>query len=367
MLRRALGICTASLLLLVTQAFARDSAPEDVLLGPAQEDTGPDYARDGYYLQIGYSWGKASKLADKLNRNREKFALEPQESDKIKKERLVPFRQFGSEADENRSRTSIQDVNPRADAPCITTVCPISPLNDIRTFPDDGPPQGIFIPAVPLAALLQAQNGDPSSPDLSLQIGGTVRVQPIPGLRPGFETAFLKEELNTVVNGLQAQQIDLPFDTNPGPPNQNIIRPGQACGHASRQSVLETYCLTVMNTLGEALGTASVGNSQGLNVRAGNRVLPNLAIELQLEYMSGFEVDIPNYSQPGVVTVPPFLTSGGGRFVDDTVTYLSASDTDKINVELLVLTVNLKVPILTGRIQPYGLLGGGVVFAFRDN
>ena len=169
------------------------------------------------------------------------------------------------------------------------------------------------------------------------------------------------------MNGLEAQHIDLPFDTNPAPPHQNVIRPGQACGHARRESELEMYCLTVMDTLGEVLGTASVGNSQGLNVRAGNRVLPNLAIELQLEYMSGFEVDIPNYSQPGVVTPPPFLPGGGGRFVDEDVTYLAASDTDKINVELLVLTVNLKVPILTGRIQPYGLLGGGVVFAFRDN
>ncbi len=53
--------------------------------------------------------------------------------------------------------------------------------------------------------------------------------------------------------------------------------------------------------------------------------------------------------------------------IDEPVRYARASDSDDINIDLLSLTVNLKVPILTGRIQPYLLLGGGAAFTFRDN
>jgi opacity protein-like surface antigen len=120
------------------------------------------------------------------------------------------------------------------------------------------------------------------------------------------------------------------------------------------------------------LGIADVSNSHGINVRAGNRVLPNLAVEVQLEYMTGFEVEIPNFSQAPPPPAPP--PDPAGAFVDDlnpattadNVTYLRANDDDTIDVQLLTMTVNLKVPLLTGRIQPYGLIGGGAVFVFRD-
>jgi len=360
-LRRALGICTASLLLLVTQAVARDESPADVLLGPAQEeDTGPDYARDGYYLQFGYSWGKPSKLEKKLDRNKDQFALAPQASQQIVPERLVPFREIGTLAGMNRARTDRSDVNPHADSPCIgaasSNPCPISPLNDLT---DD---DGVFFPAVPFDNLVRAQNGDPSSPDPALQIGGRLRLQAVPGIRPGIPTEFLAPQLNTL-NFPNSQNILVTL----GSGGNNDNRPAQACGHGRTNSQLAEHCLTVVDTLGEILGNASVGNSHGVNLRAGSRVLPNLAIELQLEYMSEFKVDIPNYSQPGFLSPPPFLPLGGGRFVDESITYPSASATDKVNVELLALTVNLKVPILTGRIQPYGLVGGGIIFAFRDN
>ena len=263
------------MLLLAAPTFAQDDS--EALFGPAEdEDAGPDYARDGYYIQFGYSWGHASKLADKLDGNRDKWQLEPQQEDKIKDERLVDYiNQTGP------APVPGQRENPLRDGPC--TAANAMPRCDI------------FFEGT------------------EAQIGGTIRTQATPGLRPGVPTQFL--------SGIQ--------------------------------------------TLGTELGNTTIEDSHGLDVRVGSRVLPNLAVELQLEYQSGFEVDIPNYAQAAPPPGPPPFPAG--EFVDDDVTYLRASDTDKINVQLLNLTVNLKVPLLTGRIQPFVLLGGGAVFVFRDN
>jgi opacity protein-like surface antigen len=326
-LRRALVTCTSSLLLLAAPVFAQDDFedPVDVLLGPSQEeDRGPDYARDGFYFQIGYSYGIASKLEEKLNGNRDKFQLEPQQTDKTKAQRDVPFTETVSGG--IATRTNLSAVNPQADGDC--TRFPVGDPQRCQTSPLNGP-VGIV---APLSDLLLSQ------------VGGTIRKQPIPGLRPGVYNEFLD------------------------PSTLDIEDP------ASAQPLPDTMANMALTTLGLQLGNADVSNSHGVNIRAGSRVLPNFAIEMQLEYMSGFEVDIPNFSRfdPAdptrrravPLTPPPFPA---GRTVDDPVTYLRASDTDKINVELLNLTVNLKVPLLTGRIQPFALVGGGATFVFRDN
>ena len=264
MLKRALAICTTGLLLLAGPGFANPDDDDPFLLGPDEEeakDAEPDYARDGFYVQAGFTYGIASKLEDKLNGNRDKARLAP-----------IPENQFARD--------------------------PILPIAD------DGTILLRAVPGMPFNGVRNS-NGD-------------------------CETTFCEG----------------------GPP---VARP----------------C---------PFGDAEVSNGVGGNVRVGSRVLPNLAIEAQLEYMANFETKIPGYSQdpPQFVPTPifPSIPCPGNpspgpcnqptQLVEPT-SYVRASDTDKINVDLLTFTVNLKVPILTGRIQPYALLGGGVGFVFRDN
>ena len=343
MLRRALGICLSGWLLLAAPALAQDD-PDDAIFGPSEEDeedTGPDYAREGFYIHVGVTYGIASKLEDKLNNNKDKFQLAPANDEQILDQRPVPFR-FTPVPDPPAGTppglleaTPFGAVNPQADGPCTN-----DPVDPCQTTPLRGylPSNGNEPVIAPLADLLEAQ------------VGGTIRVQPTPGLRPGRENEFLDPRI----------PVDI-YEPDAHP----------------------TVLAIVQGT--QQLGDATVDNSPGIDLRLGARVLPNFAVEMQLEYMTGFEVDIPNYSQ----TPPPptnFLlafddpVSGtpqleqavgppvpAGTFVDGVPQYVRASDTDKINVELLNLTVNMKVPILTGRVQPFFLLGGGVSFVFRDN
>ena len=269
MLKRALVICLTGLLLSVGPAFAQDD-PDDVdamLQGPPEEEeTGPDYARPGFYVQVGYTYGMPSKLEDKLNGSKDKARQAP-----------IPENQF-----------SRNPVNPIA---------------------DDGTVLLLATPGLPFEGVRN-------------ESGNCMGTFTLPGSEPS-ETQF---------------QQPCPF------------------------------------------GDASVSDSSGVNFRIGSRILPNFAVEMQLEYMSNFEVKIPGYSQEGPQLIPaaifpvqpcpgnpsPGPCSQPTQLLEPT-SYVRASDSDKINVSLLSLTVNLKVPFTTGRIQPYALLGGGVGFVYRDN
>ena len=84
-----------------------------------------------------------------------------------------------------------------------------------------------------------------------------------------------------------------------------------------------------------SIGPAEVSNSSGIDARIGRRMLANLSVELQLEYMSNFETEIVDFGT--------------------------------IDVSTTAFTVNLRLPILTGRIQPYALIGGGAIWANPDS
>ena len=79
-----------------------------------------------------------------------------------------------------------------------------------------------------------------------------------------------------------------------------------------------------------AIGPVDVTDSNGADIRFGRRLNPNFAVEFQLEYQK-FEATIEEWA--------------------------------RIETKTLAFTVNFKIPILTGRIQPYGLLGGGFIYA----
>ena len=78
----------------------------------------------------------------------------------------------------------------------------------------------------------------------------------------------------------------------------------------------------------------SLSDGLGFNARIGRRFLPHLSVEVQTEYMNGFDVKL-----------------------------VGAPD---VSVDALSFSVNLRVPLLTGRVQPYGLLGGGALWVFKD-
>ena len=75
-------------------------------------------------------------------------------------------------------------------------------------------------------------------------------------------------------------------------------------------------------------GGESFGASVGLSARLGYRGDPHLAMELEGEWLEGFESSV----------------AGG-----------------KVEIESWVITLNFKVPLLTGQIQPFGLAGVGVM------
>ncbi len=79
-----------------------------------------------------------------------------------------------------------------------------------------------------------------------------------------------------------------------------------------------------------------VDNSLGFNGRVGYRCHRWLSAEVEVEWLNGFEADV---SAPGF-----------GKFAT-------------IDVEPLVVTANLKGYFLTGRYQPFLLVGGGVMTA----
>ncbi|MEE3332462.1 MAG: outer membrane beta-barrel protein, partial [Myxococcota bacterium] len=101
-------------------------------------------------------------------------------------------------------------------------------------------------------------------------------------------------------------------------PDPNYARPGQPYGAPG---------------LLISIGPVDVASSNGADVRFGRRLNSNLSVETQFEYQK-FDTKIDNW---GPVTVDTYG-----------------------------VTVNLKIALLTGRIQPYGLLGGGFMYAKPD-
>lgn len=83
-----------------------------------------------------------------------------------------------------------------------------------------------------------------------------------------------------------------------------------------------------------SIGPAEVSNSSGFAFRAGRRVLANLAVEFQVEHMTNFQAEIVDWQT--------------------------------IDLSATTLTANLKLPILTGRFQPYALIGAGAMWIDKD-
>jgi opacity protein-like surface antigen len=106
--------------------------------------------------------------------------------------------------------------------------------------------------------------------------------------------------------------------------------------------------------VGDALGgNMSVGlgadGSPGVDIRGGYRLHPNIAIEGDLQYFTGFDVNIDNVTYRGQQIPIP-----------------AGVDTKVGSIDALAMTVNAKGYALTGRVQPYGLLGFGFMRASFD-
>jgi len=91
--------------------------------------------------------------------------------------------------------------------------------------------------------------------------------------------------------------------------------------------------LTALESFPEVAG-ASYGNSYGFDARVGLRLNDYLAFEVEGNFLSGFDVDVP--------------TQGG---------------TAKFNLEGGNVTANAKVVLPLGRFQPYALVGIGGMWA----
>ena len=91
------------------------------------------------------------------------------------------------------------------------------------------------------------------------------------------------------------------------------------------------------NELGPTVAL-SVDNSFGFNGRVGYRCHRRLSAEVEVEWLDGFDSDL---TQPGFVQL------------------------GKVKYEPVVVTANLKGYLLTGRYQPFLLVGGGAMTADR--
>jgi opacity protein-like surface antigen len=90
-------------------------------------------------------------------------------------------------------------------------------------------------------------------------------------------------------------------------------------------------------------------DSPGVDIRGGYRFHPNFAIEGDLQYFTGFDLNIKKIALNGQnIPIP------------------SSIDTKVGSIDTLAMTFNGKAYLLTGRIQPYGLLGLGFTRASFD-
>ena len=108
---------------------------------------------------------------------------------------------------------------------------------------------------------------------------------------------------------------------------------------------METFEDDVESEFQSVLGSTvsfSADNSFGVNGRAGYRCHPRFSVEVEVEWLDGFEADISDSTLGKIAT---------------------------FDIEPWVFTVNTKGYLLTGRYQPFVLLGVGVMtadFEVRD-
>jgi opacity protein-like surface antigen len=102
------------------------------------------------------------------------------------------------------------------------------------------------------------------------------------------------------------------------------------------------------DVVSEAVGTSvklGADDSPGFDIRGGYRLHPNVAIEGEIQYFTGFDVKIDQ------VTTGAHVINADQKFG---------------SIDTLAVTMNAKGYVLTGRVQPYGLLGIGLARASFD-
>ena len=87
-------------------------------------------------------------------------------------------------------------------------------------------------------------------------------------------------------------------------------------------------------------GVDDFKDAWGLNMRVGQRFNANVALEGDLAMMNGYDATID------LAQVDPSL-----------------SGTDKVSLDALTLTANLKAHLPLGRLDPYALIGAGIMYA----
>lgn len=179
----------------------------------------------------------------------------------------------------------------------------------------------------PDAAPAPAPEESPAQPDVELVdpdelLGAEERERPFS--RDGWYIQFgyaygIERKLEDELNGNLDKAVIAPSSPFISNPNTNTPSPPRVGTPALFLSI----------------GPADVSNSSGFGFRAGRRVLANVAVELQVEHMTNFQTEIADFGT--------------------------------IDMDTTALTGNLRLPILTGRIQPYALIGAGVMWASPDS
>ena len=134
---------------------------------------------------------------------------------------------------------------------------------------------------------------------------------------------------------------------------------------------------TFFNPKGDVLpvGSSGVTNLEvdqgiGLNAQVGYRLFRNLAVELQARYAPSIDSS-SSYGKPVIVCADPqsercTLDDLNNDSVDGvTNDTRSISDEVQRTTDLLLVTANVKIPLLTGRFQPF--VTGGVGFYYDSS
>lgn len=90
----------------------------------------------------------------------------------------------------------------------------------------------------------------------------------------------------------------------------------------------------------QGTGTDDFKDAWGLDIRVGHRFNKNIALEGELGMMNGFDATID------LSKVNPSL-----------------SGMDEVSLDTLTLTANLKAHLPLGRLDPYALIGAGIMYA----
>jgi len=96
------------------------------------------------------------------------------------------------------------------------------------------------------------------------------------------------------------------------------------------------------------VATSSNGSPQ-IGGRVGYRILPPLAVELQLDYLTGASTNVTLLANSSPAPLPPGAVFG------------------RFDVDALSFTPNIRIYMLPGRVQPYGVLGIGLFWSSLDD